>query len=139
MITIPYTTLKAAKTLKSGETIKAGTRLVSGALLNQDGEEGRKLKQDAVDAAILAHAKLKRDGVKGDRLKAATKAIKAAEAALAGRVFKATELWLLAQGVLSVRLSPAEKGVLLASGERPFKEARSTPFSAGDRRTESTP
>jgi hypothetical protein len=115
MITITYTTLKSAKLLKSGESLAIGTKIVSGAFLNQDGAEGLKLKQDAVDAAILAHAKLKRDGVKGDKLKEATKAIKSAETALIGRAFKTTELFLLVQGVLSVSLSPAEKGVLLAS------------------------
>lgn len=115
MITVTYSTLKIEKTLKSGAVLAAGSKLVNGAILNQDGPELVKIKQDAVDNAILAHAKAKRNGVKGTSLAAYTKAVKAAEADVLGVKFSASELWIIAQGAHSVKLSPAEKGVLVAA------------------------
>lgn len=115
MITVTYSTLKSAKTLKSGAVLAVGSKLVNGAILNQDGPELVKIKQDAADAAILAHAKAKRNGVKGKDLATYTNAVKKAEAAALGVKFSASELWIIAQGAHAVKLSPAEKGVLMAA------------------------
>lgn len=115
MITVTFTTLKNDKTLKSGTVLPAGSKLVSGALVNQDGPEVVKMKQDAVNAAILSHAKAKRNGIKGKELKPFTDSVKKAEADLSGVKYSASELWIVAQGLHSVKLSPAEKGVLLAA------------------------
>lgn len=115
MITVTYSTLKNAKTLKSGTVLAAGSKLVNGAILNQDGSELVKIKQDAADAAILAHAKAKRNGVKGKDLTPYTNAVKKAEAAVLGVKYSASELWIVVQGAHSVKLSPAEKGVLAAA------------------------
>ena len=115
MITVTYSTLKNDKTLKSGTVLAAGSKLVNGAILNQDGPELVKIKMDAVDGAVLSHAKAKRNGVKGKELTPYAKAVKAAETAALGVKFSATELWIIAQGAHSVKLSPAEKGVLMAA------------------------
>ena len=115
MITVTYSKLKNDKTLKSGTVLAAGSKLVNGAILNQDGPELVKIKADAADGAILAHAKAKRNGVKGKDLAPYAKAVKAAETAVLGVKFSATELWIIAQGAHSVKLTPAEKGVLMAA------------------------
>lgn len=115
MITVTYTTLKADKTLKSGTVLPEGAKLVNGAIINQDGPEVVRMKQDAVNAAVLAHAKARRNGIKGKDLTPYAKAVKEAEAALLGVKYSASELWIVAQGLHSVKLSPAEKGVLLAA------------------------
>lgn len=115
MITVTYSTLKNAKTLKSGTVLAAGSKLVNGVILNQDGPELVKIKTDAVDNAVLAHAKARRNGVKGKDLAPYAKAVKEAEAAVLGVKFSASELWIIVQGAHSVKLSPAEKGVLAAA------------------------
>ena len=115
MIAVTYSTLKTAKTLKSGTVLAAGSKLVNGAILNQDGPELVKIKHDAADAAVLAHAKARRNGVKGKDLTPYAKAVKEAEAAVLGVKFSASELWIIVQGAHSVKLTPAEKGVLVAA------------------------
>lgn len=115
MIRIVTRELKSPKTLTSGGFIPAGSQIISHALLNQDGDEGRKIKEDALRGADADLAAAKRRGLKGKSLTDYNKAVKRAQEELDGRRFSGAELFLMVQGVHPVKLTPAEKGVLMAA------------------------
>lgn len=115
MITVIHRVLKSEKKLASGGSLAIGTKLIAHVLLNQDGEEGRAIKEDTLRNADADHVAAKRRGLKGKELKPFTDAVKLAQAKLDGVKYSGSELFLMVQGVHPVKLSPAEKGVLMAA------------------------
>jgi hypothetical protein len=115
MLTIKTSTLKAAKTLKSGHVLNAGAEIISHAFLNQSSKEELEALTKKLDEAEFSLFKARQRKLKGDSLKVYSDAVKLAKASLEGARLPVAELFLILQGVHPVKLSPAERGVLVAA------------------------
>ena len=111
MLTPIYTTTKTAITLRSGHVVPVGTKYVTGATIDQRGPEAVRWANEAVARLTADRAKLKSAE---------------ARAVIAGKIkrikadgivtVKGRELLLLLSKVHpSIQLTPAERGVLIAS------------------------